>query len=302
MRSLPSTLPTTLTGGLPNWRVENGYLEVGTGDIMTFAKFGPDFELHAEFWLPLMADRRGQARANSGSLLFMNGTLTNYRPSTSTLTGGVYNALSGTIELSQANKGTGAVIATNAATILLDGAPAKLADANGNNILQSFFSSNSVTGDFTLQHGANLTSASSDFTNAGAMTIAEQYDWHQSYLRRHPVSRRTFLRCSAAAAGVAALGVSPFGRRTYAEDAPLAVANRRVGYGADAASQLRFAAQMSRNHGNTKVFLDHGPTPALRASTEAEVRNLITQIPAGGGGVLAAAAASGDTRPCPAWP
>ena len=63
----------------------------------------------------------GTFQANSGSLLFMNGTLTNYDPTTSTLTGGTYNAFSGTIQLSQANTGTGAVIATNAATILLDG-------------------------------------------------------------------------------------------------------------------------------------------------------------------------------------
>src|SRR6185312_8323545 len=123
---------------------------------------------------------------------------------------------------------------------------------------------------------------------AVGMTIAEQYEWHQAYLRRHRVSRRTFLRGSAAAAAVAALGVSPFGHRACAEDAPLAVANRRVGYGADASSQLRFAAQLSRNPGRTKIFLDHGPTPALGASAEAEVRNLVTQIPASSGGALAA--------------
>jgi hypothetical protein len=123
---------------------------------------------------------------------------------------------------------------------------------------------------------------------AASMTMAELYEWHQAYLRRHRVSRRNFLRGSAAAAAVAALGVSPFGRRAYAEDAPLAVANRRVGYGADASSQLRFAAQLSRNPGGIKVFLDHGPSPALGATAEAEVRNPVTQIPAGGGGVLAA--------------
>ena len=40
--------------------------------------------------------------------------------------------------------------------------------------------------------------------------------------------------------------------------------------------------------GRTKVFLDHGPTFALGASAEAEVRNLVTQVAASGGGVLAA--------------
>src|SRR5690348_6777656 len=120
------------------------------------------------------------------------------------------------------------------------------------------------------------------------MTIAEQYEWHRSYLRRHLVSRRNFLRGSAAAAAVAALGTSPFGRRAYAQDAPLAVANRRVGYGADASSQLRFAAQLSRNPSRTKVFLDYGPTPGLGATVEAQVRNLVTQISDTRGGVLSA--------------
>jgi hypothetical protein len=123
---------------------------------------------------------------------------------------------------------------------------------------------------------------------AAGMTMAEQYEWHQAYLHRHRVSRRNFLRGSAAAAVVAALGVSPFGRRAYAQDAPLEVANRRVGYGADASSQLRLTAQLSRSPGSSKVFVDHGPTPALGATAEAEIRNLVTQIPDSRGGVLAA--------------
>jgi hypothetical protein len=122
----------------------------------------------------------------------------------------------------------------------------------------------------------------------GRMTMAEQYEWHQAYLRRHPVSRRNFLVGSAALAAVAAVGTTPFAQRAYAQDAPLAVANRRVGYGSDAASQLRLAAQLSRNPHATKVFVDHGPTPGLGATVEAEVRNLVTQIPDSRGGVLAA--------------
>lgn len=118
--------------------------------------------------------------------------------------------------------------------------------------------------------------------------MAEQYEWHRAYLRGRPVSRRNFLRGSAAAAAVAALGAAPFGSRAYAQDAPLAVAARRVGYGSDASSQLRLAAALSRNPGTTKVFVDHGPTPGLGATIEAEVRNLVTQIPDSTGGVLSA--------------
>jgi hypothetical protein len=120
------------------------------------------------------------------------------------------------------------------------------------------------------------------------MSMAEQFDWHCGYLRSRPVSRRNFLRGSAAAAAVSALGVAPFGRRAYAQGAPLAVGNRRVGFGAEASSQLRLAAQLSSNPHGTRIFLDHGPTPALGATLQAEVRNLITQIPDGDGGVLAA--------------
>ncbi|TDO07266.1 secreted protein [Mycobacterium sp. BK086] len=123
---------------------------------------------------------------------------------------------------------------------------------------------------------------------ASRMTMAEQHEWHQTYLRRHAVSRRNFLRGSAAAAAVAALGTAPFGHRAYAQDAPLGVAGRRVGYGPDASSQLRLAAQLSRNPGATKVFVDHGPTPGLGATLEAEVRNLVTQLPDSSGGVLSA--------------
>ena len=49
------------------WTVADGYFEVkpGTGDICTKETFG-SFQLHVEFWLPLMADCQGQARANSG--------------------------------------------------------------------------------------------------------------------------------------------------------------------------------------------------------------------------------------------
>jgi serine/threonine protein kinase len=58
-------------GSPARWKVQDGYLEVspGTGNIKTRQDFGPDFQLHAEFWLPLMADQKGQARANSGIFL-----------------------------------------------------------------------------------------------------------------------------------------------------------------------------------------------------------------------------------------
>ncbi|MGY1864037.1 metallophosphoesterase [Nocardia gipuzkoensis] len=123
---------------------------------------------------------------------------------------------------------------------------------------------------------------------AADMTITEQHEWHRAHLRRHPVSRRNILRGAAAAAAVAAIGTAPFGGRAYAEEAQLAVGGRRVAFGPDAASQLRFAAQLSRRPAGATVYLDHGPTPALGSTVEAEVRNLLTQLPTSDGGVLAA--------------
>ncbi len=54
-------------GGPAAWKVQDGYMEVvpGTGDIFTKDVFG-DHQIHVEFWLPLMAAAKGQARANSG--------------------------------------------------------------------------------------------------------------------------------------------------------------------------------------------------------------------------------------------
>lgn len=53
-----------------DWKVENGYVEVvpRTGDVCTKELFY-SCQLHVEFWLPLMADCKGQARANSGVYL-----------------------------------------------------------------------------------------------------------------------------------------------------------------------------------------------------------------------------------------
>ncbi|MGC0363201.1 3',5'-cyclic AMP phosphodiesterase CpdA [Rhodococcus sp. 27YEA15] len=123
---------------------------------------------------------------------------------------------------------------------------------------------------------------------AANMTIAEQYDWHRSFLRRHPVSRRNFLAGSAAAAAVVAVGNTSWSQIAYAQDAPLAVGGRHTSFGVDPSSQLRFSAQLSRNPGATGVFLDHGPTPALGATTAAEVRNLLSQVPQTDGGILSA--------------
>jgi Domain of Unknown Function (DUF1080) len=59
----------TRDGKPAGWKVADGFAEVKGGDVKTKQTFGPDFKLHVEFWLPLMAGARGQARANSGVYL-----------------------------------------------------------------------------------------------------------------------------------------------------------------------------------------------------------------------------------------
>jgi hypothetical protein len=113
----------------------------------------------------------GTFQANSGSTLVVEGPFTNYNATTSTLTGGRYNAISGTIALTEASTAGGHVIATNAATILLDGAGAKIVDGSNNDILRTFLASNLAAGSLTIQDGALLTTSSTGFSNAGIVNI-----------------------------------------------------------------------------------------------------------------------------------
>src|SRR3954453_12726608 len=54
-----------------NWKVADGILTVGRGDIMTEKTFG-NFELHLEFNVPYMPEAHGQGRGNSGVYLTGN--------------------------------------------------------------------------------------------------------------------------------------------------------------------------------------------------------------------------------------
>jgi hypothetical protein len=121
------------------------------------------------------------------------------------------------------------------------------------------------------------------------MTIAEQHDWLQTFLRRRPVSRRGLLLGGLAGAGAATLGTTPFGRAAYAAttaDAPLLVGGRHTAFGADPARQLRLTGQLTRNPGRGKVLLDIGPTRNLGGTVEAEIRPLLSQVPQVDGSIL----------------
>ena len=121
------------------------------------------------------------------------------------------------------------------------------------------------------------------------MTIAEQYEWLQTFLRRRPVSRRGILLGGLAGAGAASLFGTPFGRAAYAatNDSPLLVGGRHTAFGADPSRQLRLAAQLSRNPGRGKVLVDIGPGRGLGGTVEAEIRPLLSQVPQADGSILA---------------
>jgi hypothetical protein len=61
----------TTKGEAPQWKVENGYMEVvaKTGDILTREEFG-DCQLHLEFRTPAPPRSNSQGRSNSGVFFF----------------------------------------------------------------------------------------------------------------------------------------------------------------------------------------------------------------------------------------
>jgi len=55
-------------GKAPEWTVQDGAMTSVKGDIRTVQNF-TDFQLHVEFRVPYMPDKKGQARGNSGVFL-----------------------------------------------------------------------------------------------------------------------------------------------------------------------------------------------------------------------------------------
>ena len=78
------------------------------------------------------------------------------------MTGGTY-LVTGTLQFNNAN------IATNAATVVLNGTASRIIDGSGNDALKNF-ATNAAAGSFTIQNGRNFTSAGA-FSNAGNVTV-----------------------------------------------------------------------------------------------------------------------------------
>ena len=104
----------------------------------------------------------GTIAANGGGTITVQSD-TNY--SSGTLTGGTWQVSgSSTLDL------VGASISTNAASILLSGAGAQFNQNTSSSNALAAFTTNAAAGSFTIENGANFTSAGT-FTNSGTVTI-----------------------------------------------------------------------------------------------------------------------------------
>ena len=107
----------------------------------------------------------GTLTVGSGNSKFtVNGNLGNFNSTTKTLMGGTYN-LTGTLQFNGAN------IVTNAGKITLNGASSQIINQTSVNALANF-ATNAAAGSFTLMGGRSLSTAGSNFTNAGLFTVA----------------------------------------------------------------------------------------------------------------------------------
>lgn len=105
----------------------------------------------------------GTVSVSSGSTLdITGGPFTNFNSSTSTLTGGTYS-VGGTLQFDNAN------IVTNAAHIILTDSSAQIISNTNANALANF-ATNASGGSFSIQGGANFTTAG-NFTNDGTLVV-----------------------------------------------------------------------------------------------------------------------------------
>ncbi len=116
------------------------------------------------------------------------------------------------------------------------------------------------------------------------MTVPEQADWLASFLRRHPVSRRSALRGGGAALAALAFSADPWARglsRAYAADG-VTVVGRRLSYGADAQHAVRLSGELTGAPPAGRIVADVGRSTSYGLSVPVEVRHLVSQVPSSG--------------------
>ena len=119
---------------------------------------------------------------------------------------------------------------------------------------------------------------------AARMSMAEQQDWVATYLRRHPVSRRTALKGAGAALVGLALSADPWARavsRAYAAEG-VTVIGRRLSFGNDPRTSMRLAGELTGAPPAGRFVADLGTDTSYGTAVPVEVRRLLSQVPSAG--------------------
>lgn len=124
---------------------------------------------------------------------------------------------------------------------------------------------------------------------ARQMTIAEQQEWLQRFLRGRRVSRRSALKGGASVLAALGLAGAPWvpaacSRATRTE---LAVVGRHLSFGADPATTMAIAGELTGKPAG-RVLVDLGTGPDYGHTMEAEVRELVSMVPQQDGNIRGA--------------
>lgn len=123
---------------------------------------------------------------------------------------------------------------------------------------------------------------------ASSMTVREQRDWLDAFLRARPVSRRSAMRGAAGALtglGLVAASVACGGPPTSGP--ALRMIGRHLAFGADPSTQMSIAAELTGKPGG-RVLLDLGTGTDYGQTVEAEIRHLVSLVPQQDGSIRAA--------------
>lgn len=122
---------------------------------------------------------------------------------------------------------------------------------------------------------------------AAGMTVGEQHEWLTSYLRRHPVSRRSALRGGVGVVAAMGLASAPWTLTAcgQAAQAPVSVVGRHLAFGADPRRQMAFAGELTAPPPPGRMVLDLGRDGSFGTTLPVEVRRLISQVPQSDGAI-----------------